>query len=130
MSCASDNNKVWKCPKGQFERNIQGHHSIINAAAIKTCNNGESTLVCGSDDGFLHFWDWKSGYHYQQIEGIPQPGSISSENGIFAMAFDKSQSRLITGECDKTVKIYKEDPDATPETHPIKWSAPKFSAVR
>ena len=27
--------------------------------------------------------------------------------------------RLITTECDKTIKIWKEDEDATPETHPI-----------
>jgi len=27
--------------------------------------------------------------------------------------------RLITAECDKTIKIWKEDEDATPETHPI-----------
>jgi len=26
---------------------------------------------------------------------------------------------LITAECDKTIKIYKEDDEATPETHPI-----------
>ena len=26
---------------------------------------------------------------------------------------------MITAECDKTIKIYKEDEDATPETHPI-----------
>jgi len=126
VSCGADTNKVWKCPKGQFERNIQGHKAIINGAAIKTDPEG-SILVGGSDDGYLHFWDWSSGYHFQQIEGIPQPGSLSSENGIFALAFDRSQSRLITGECDKTVKIYKEDPDATPQTHPIKWQAPRLS---
>ena len=28
-------------------------------------------------------------------------------------------SRLITCEADKTIKVWKEDPDATPETHPI-----------
>jgi len=28
-------------------------------------------------------------------------------------------NRLITAECDKTIKIYKEDPEATPESHPI-----------
>lgn len=28
-------------------------------------------------------------------------------------------SRLITAEADKTIKVWKEDPDATPETHPI-----------
>lgn len=27
--------------------------------------------------------------------------------------------RLITGECDKTIKFYKEDEEATEETHPI-----------
>jgi pleiotropic regulator 1 len=27
--------------------------------------------------------------------------------------------RLITAECDKTIKIWKEDENATPETHPI-----------
>ena len=30
ISCSSDNNKVWKCPKGAFERNIQGHNAIVN----------------------------------------------------------------------------------------------------
>ncbi len=37
---------------------------------------------------------------------------------------DHSGLRLITGECDKTVKIYKEDPNATEETHPLDWKAP------
>jgi len=127
-SCASDNNKVWKCPKGEFERNIQGNKSIVNAAAIKTNPDNSSVLVNGTDDGFLHFWDWNSGYLFQSIEGIPQPGSLSSENGIYALAFDRSESRLITGECDKTIKIYKEDPNATPTSHPIKWQAPKLSS--
>jgi pleiotropic regulator 1 len=27
--------------------------------------------------------------------------------------------RFLTGECDKTIKMYKEDETATPETHPI-----------
>lgn len=36
-------------------------------------------------------------------------GSIDSESGVFAMAFDQSGSRLITCDSDKTIKIYKED---------------------
>lgn len=67
----------------------------------------------------MYFWDWKSGYNFQQVQTIPQPGSISSEAGIFASRFDKSGMRLITGECDKTIKIWEEDLDATEETHPI-----------
>jgi pleiotropic regulator 1 len=27
--------------------------------------------------------------------------------------------RMITAECDKSIKIWKEDETATPETHPV-----------
>lgn len=39
--------------------------------------------------------------------------------GIFQATFDQTGSRLIVAEADKTVKIYKEDEDATEDTHPI-----------
>lgn len=39
-------------------------------------------------------------------------GSLDSESGIYCLTFDKSGSRLITGEADKTIKIYKEDSDS------------------
>lgn len=38
-----------------------------------------------------------------------QPGSLDSESGIFACVFDSSESRLITAEADKTIKVYAED---------------------
>ncbi len=47
-----------------------------------------------------------------------QPGSLESEATLYDMAFDMSGSRLITAEGDKTVKMWREVPDATPETHP------------
>lgn len=128
VSGSADNNKVWKCPKGQFERNIGGHTSIVQACVIKEESNGSSILIAGTDNGYLHFWDWRSGHKYQSYEGVAQPGSMSAENGIFDIKLDQSGSRLITAECDKTVKIYREDPDASPETHPLNWKAPKISA--
>jgi pleiotropic regulator 1 len=128
VSCASDNNKVWKCPRGSFERNIHGHDAIINGSVIREGEQGSSILIGGTDNGFLHFWDWRSGHKYQSLQVDPQPGSLSAENGIFDIALDMSASRLLTAECDKTVKIYREDPDATPETHPLNWKAPKMSA--
>lgn len=76
-------------------------------------------LVSAADNGTMYFWDWKSGYNFQQISVPPQPGSIASEAGIFVSKFDKSSMRLVTGECDKTIKIWEEDENATPETHPI-----------
>lgn len=60
----------------------------------------------------MHFWDWKTGYNFQRVQAAAQPGSIDSEAGIFALLFDKSGSRLITAEADKTIKIYKEDDSA------------------
>ena len=36
-------------------------------------------------------------------------GSLDSEAGILCSTFDRSGSRLIVGEADKSIKIYKED---------------------
>jgi pleiotropic regulator 1 len=128
VSCASDNNKVWRMPKGVFERNIQGHSAIVNACAVRECAQGSSILIGGTDNGYLHFWDWRSGHKFQSLEATPQPGSMSAENGIFDVKLDQSGTRLITAECDKTVKIYREDPNATPDSHPLNWKAPKMNS--
>ena len=57
-SGASDNIKVWKCPEGEFLRNISGHNAIINTISI----NNDNVFVSGADNGTLKFWDWKSGH--------------------------------------------------------------------
>ena len=49
--------------------------------------------------------DWKSGYNFQKMETLPQPGSLESEAGIFCSTFDKTGLRLITGEADKSIKV-------------------------
>lgn len=69
----------------------------------------------------MHFWDWRTGYNFQRMQAAVQPGSMDSEAGIFSMIFDQSGSRLITTEADKTIKIYKEDDEATEESYPINW---------
>jgi pleiotropic regulator 1 len=73
-SASQDNIKVWKCPEGEFLRNISGHHSIIDAMAV----NQDGVLVTGGDDGTLKFWDWASGYNFQDTISQPQPGSIAA----------------------------------------------------
>ena len=55
------------------------------------------------------------------IQVDPQPGSLDSEAGIFVTRFDQTGSRLITGEADKTIKMWKEDDDATEESHPVSY---------
>lgn len=52
-------------------------------------------------------------------------GSLDSEAGIYASCFDITGTRLVTCEADKTIKMWKEDEDATPETHPINFKPPK-----
>ena len=45
--------------------------------------------------------------------GRIQPGSLDAEAGIYASVFDLTGSRLITCEADKSIKIWKENSDAT-----------------
>lgn len=46
-SGAADNIKVWKCPEGEFLRNISGHDNIVNTLAL----NQDNVLVSGADEG-------------------------------------------------------------------------------
>jgi len=117
ISGAPDNIKEWYCNDGKFIQNLSGHNAVINALAI----NQNGVLVSGADNGTMSFWDYRTGYRFQQMDTIVQPGSLDSEAGIYAMQFDKSGSRLITCEADKTIKMYKEDPNSTEETDPVEW---------
>jgi len=116
-SASTDNIKQWKCPKGEFIQNLSGHNAILNALAV----NPDGVMVSGADNGSMHFWDWRTGYNFQRIQTQVQPGSMDSEAGIFSMTFDNSGTRLITTEADKTIKVYKEDDDASEESNPIDW---------
>jgi pleiotropic regulator 1 len=69
------------------------------------------------------FWDYGTGYNFQEERTRVQPGSLESEAGILGAVFDHSGSRLITCEADKTVKMWREDPDATEEGFPIDMAA-------
>ncbi|XP_033097320.1 pleiotropic regulator 1-like [Anneissia japonica] len=116
-SASPDNIKQWKFPEGNFMQNLNGHNAIINCLAV----NPDGVMVSGGDNGSMFFWDWRTGYNFQRMQAVAQPGSLDSESGIFACSFDKSGSRLITAEADKTIKIYKEDDTATEESNPINW---------
>lgn len=107
ISGAIDNLKQWTYPGGQFVKNLSGHDSIINSLAV----NRGNVLVSGADNGTIFLWDWDTGYNFQRLASPPQKGSIESEAGILAMTFDKTGTRLITGETDKTIKMYREDPN-------------------
>lgn len=86
MSGAADNIKKWQLPEGQFLRNFRGHNAIINTLAL----NQDNVVVSGADNGSMRFWDYTTGYCFQKLDTIVQPGSLDSEAGIFASSFDRS----------------------------------------
>ncbi|KAG9248730.1 WD40-repeat-containing domain protein [Calycina marina] len=109
--------KQWKCPEGSFMQNFDGHNAIVNTMSV----NEDNVLFSGGDNGSMSFWDWKSGHRYQAMDAIAQPGSLDAEAGVMTSMFDRTGLRLITGEADKTIKVWKQDENATPETHPLDW---------
>lgn len=121
-SASADNIKKFSLPKGEFLHNMLSQQkTIINAMAV----NEEGVLTTAGDNGSLWFWDWASGHNFQQAQTIVQPGSLESEAAIYALTYDVTGSRLITCEADKTIKMWKEDENATPESHPLNFRPPK-----
>lgn len=105
VSAAADHLKRWKLPEGTFLHNFEGPGTIVNTV----CVNADDVMVSGGDDGTIGFWDWSSGECFQRLKAEPQPGSLDCEAAIYAATFDQTGLRLITGEGDKTIKIWKEN---------------------
>ncbi|KAF8628774.1 hypothetical protein AX15_003730 [Amanita polypyramis BW_CC] len=103
-SAGGNNIKKWKCPEGTFVFNFSGHNAIINTLSV----NSEGVFFSGSDNGTLTFWDYNTGTPFQNLDDIPQPGSLEAEAGVFCSTFDQTGTRLITGGADKTIKVYAE----------------------
>ena len=53
----------------------------------------------------MTFWDYVTGTPLRNMGGIPQPGSLEVEAGIFCSTFDMMGTHLITGGADKTIKV-------------------------
>jgi pleiotropic regulator 1 len=119
LSGAADNLKKWVGSDGRFIKNFTGHKAVINALAI----NDDGVVLSAADDGTMNFWDYGSGHCFQTSQTVPQPGSLDAENGIFAAEFDLTGTRLITCEADKSIKIWKEDDNASELSHPIDTKA-------
>jgi pleiotropic regulator 1 len=119
VSGAADCLKKWQSKDGRFLKSWTGHKAVVNALAV----NDDGVLVSGGDDGSMHLWDYQTGHNFQSTQSQVQPGSLDAENGIMATAFDLTGTRLITGETDKSIKIWKKDENASEMTHPIDTQA-------
>ncbi|XP_048441332.1 protein pleiotropic regulatory locus 1-like [Pyrus x bretschneideri] len=125
-SASTNTIKKFNLPRGEFLHNMLSQQkSIINAMAV----NEDGVMATGGDNGSLWFWDWKSGHSFQQSQTIAQPGSLESEAGIYALCYDVTGTRLVTCEADKTIKMWKQDEKATPETHPLNFRPPNLRDV-
>jgi len=118
-SAGGNNIKKWKCPEGAFVFNFSGHNAIINTMSV----NAEGVFFSGGmgyflssqyplianlipgDNGTLTFWDYATGTPFQNMDDVPQPGSLEAEAGVFCSTFDQTGTRLITGGADKTIKV-------------------------
>jgi pleiotropic regulator 1 len=116
-SASAHSIKQWRCPKGEFMQNFEGHNAIINTLSV----NEDNVMFSGGDNGSIGFWDWKTGHRFQTTESVAQPGSLDAEAGVMSSTFDQTGLRLIVGEADKTIKIWRPDPEATEESHPLDW---------
>ena len=111
ISAGADDIKIWACPEGKYIRSLtdkeleEGHgQGIVNCLAL----NNEGVLVSGGEEGKLYFWDYESGEIFQKIKTPIQPGSLECESQIFDCIFDRTETRLITTGCDKTIKMFKQ----------------------
>ncbi|KAI5083179.1 hypothetical protein GOP47_0002922 [Adiantum capillus-veneris] len=127
--------KLWDLAAGKSMSTLTFHKKSVRALAMhpfeysfasaSADNIKKFTLPKGGDNGSIWFWDWKSGHNFQKTQTKVQPGSLGCEAGIYALSYDVTGTRLVTCEADKTIKMWKEDEDATPETHPLKFKPPK-----
>ena len=68
-------------------------------------DNQESRIDDKTPPGTLTFWDYNTGVPFQNLDDVPQPGSLEAEAGVFCSTFDQTGTRLITGGADKTIKV-------------------------
>ncbi|KAB5593572.1 hypothetical protein CTheo_2961 [Ceratobasidium theobromae] len=125
-SAGGNNIKKWKCPEGIFVHNFSGHDAIVNTLSV----NAEGVLFSGGDNGTITFWDYKTGLPFQNMDDIPQPGSLEAEAGVFCSTFDQTGTRLITGSADKTIKYNDVDLiNRCTRQFPEKKAKPTFTNV-
>lgn len=126
-TASTDDVRSWRLRDGHLLTNFESEGlGIINSLSI----NHDDVLFAGNDSGMLSFFDYKTGHKYQELQTTEIPGSLESERGVLASSFDETGLRLITGESDKSIKMWKQIPGASPETHPgLPWN-PKLSSQR
>lgn len=113
VTASSDGLKKFELQQYAYLQDLQfwEHNSVKEGNLIVNtlCSSDDGTIFGGCDNGNFAFWDWDSGEMITKDVQIPVPGSLDSERGILCSTFDKSGDRLITGNIDKSVRIWNKE---------------------
>jgi WD40 repeat protein len=80
-------------------------YCFLEVIFFYSCRTETKLTRFQADNGTLTFWDYDTGTPFQNLDDIPQPGSLEAEAGVFCSTFDVTGTRLITGGADKTIKV-------------------------
>ncbi|VEU21311.1 DEKNAAC102686 [Brettanomyces naardenensis] len=112
ISGSSDGLKKFNLPACEYLQELENlpHDELTQGNLIlnTNCCNSDGVMFAGYDDGQYGFWDWESGTIFQKGLNNAVPGSLSSERGVLCSSFDRSGLRLVTGNVDKSVKVWKQ----------------------
>jgi len=111
VSGSADGLKKFKLPNCDYLQNMEllKHDQFTegNLLLNTNCSNSDGEMFVGCDNGQYGFWDWDTGRIFQNGINEPIAGSMDSERGILCSSFDKSGIRLVTGNVDKTIRMWK-----------------------
>jgi pleiotropic regulator 1 len=112
VTSSSDGLKKFALPDCEYLQELQfwdGHNVVEEGNLIvnTVAQSNEGVLFAGCDNGKFAFWDWDSGVMFQNDIQTPVSGSLASESGILCSTFDHTGDRLITGNIDKSVRVWK-----------------------
>ena len=100
--------KKFAFPDGRLMQNFQFEENeprtIIHSLR---CSPAGQMIAAGTDDGYLKFWDWTSAKTFQRLKIKTMPGTLESEAGVMALAFDMTGERLFGCIGDKTIQMFK-----------------------
>lgn len=111
VSGSADGLKKFRFPNCEYLQNMEflKHDKLSegNLLLNTNCCNNDGEMFVGCDNGQYGFWDWDTGRIFQDGINTPISGSMDSENGILCSSFDRSGIRLVTGNVDKTIRMWK-----------------------
>lgn len=110
VTCGADNVRKWRLPTGEFFCNLNlmpgaPEEGLWNSATL----SANDVLFVGAEGGGMRFYDWSTHTLYQHGSTVSVPGTLPGEGGILCCTFDRSGQRLLTGEGDKTIKMWREE---------------------